>query len=89
MPTVALKAHYNGSQILLDEPFELAPDTPLMVLVIADAGESQKAAPVESTATPYQLAMAMGLVGAFEGPSDLAANHADYLKEKLRAPRPD
>jgi hypothetical protein len=35
MPAVTLKAHFNGKQIVLDEPFDLAPDSPLMVTVMA------------------------------------------------------
>jgi hypothetical protein len=33
MPAVTLKAHFNGKQIVLDEPFDLPPDSPLMVTV--------------------------------------------------------
>ncbi|HEY2773412.1 MAG TPA: hypothetical protein VGK20_05105 [Candidatus Binatia bacterium] len=38
MPTVTLKAHYDGSRILLDEPFEIPADSPLMVTVLPVAG---------------------------------------------------
>jgi hypothetical protein len=31
---VALKAHYDGTQILLDEPAELQPNTKLLITVI-------------------------------------------------------
>ena len=34
MPSVTLKAHFNGEQIVLDEPFDLPPDSPLMVTVL-------------------------------------------------------
>jgi hypothetical protein len=34
MPAVTLKAHFNGKQIVLDEPFDLPPDSPLMVTVM-------------------------------------------------------
>jgi hypothetical protein len=34
MPAVTLKAHFNGKQIVLDEPFDLEPDSPLMVTVM-------------------------------------------------------
>ena len=34
MPTVTLKAHYDGERILLDEPFEIPPNSPLMVTVL-------------------------------------------------------
>ncbi len=35
MPAVTLKAHFNGRQIVLDEPFDLPPNSPLMVTVFA------------------------------------------------------
>ena len=38
MPTVTLKAHYDGSRILLDEPFEIPANSPLMVTVLPVSG---------------------------------------------------
>ncbi len=35
MPAITLKAHFNGKQIVLDEPFDLPPDSPLMVTVLS------------------------------------------------------
>lgn len=35
MPTIALRAHYDGKQIRLDEDYELPPNTQLMVTVLA------------------------------------------------------
>jgi hypothetical protein len=35
MPSVTLKAHFNGKQIVLDEPFDLPPDSQLMVTVLS------------------------------------------------------
>src|SRR5437867_7033369 len=32
--TVILRAHFDGKQILLDEPFELVPNTELMVTIL-------------------------------------------------------
>jgi hypothetical protein len=40
MNAVTLKAHYDGERIRLDEPFELAPDTKLLVLVVPDSAEA-------------------------------------------------
>lgn len=37
MPVVTLKAHYDGERILLDEPFDIAPNTPLVVTVLSGA----------------------------------------------------
>lgn len=34
MPAVTLKAHFDGRQILLDEPFDIPADSPLMVTVL-------------------------------------------------------
>ena len=34
MPLVTLKAHFDGRQILLDEPFHIPADSPLMVTVL-------------------------------------------------------
>jgi hypothetical protein len=35
MPTVTLKAHYDGRQIVLDEPFDLLPNASLIVTVLS------------------------------------------------------
>jgi hypothetical protein len=35
MPSVTLKAHYDGERIQLDEPFDIPPNTPLMVTVLS------------------------------------------------------
>ena len=34
LATVTLKAHFDGVRILLDEPFEIPPNSPLMVTVL-------------------------------------------------------
>jgi hypothetical protein len=34
MPTITLKAHFDGKQILLDEPFVLKPNTALLVTIV-------------------------------------------------------
>ena len=34
MQSVSLKAHFDGKQIVLDEPFQLSPDAPLVVTVL-------------------------------------------------------
>jgi hypothetical protein len=37
MPIVTLKAHYDGRQIVLDEPFDLLPNASLIVTVLSAA----------------------------------------------------
>ncbi len=45
MPTAILKAHFDGKNIVLDEPFELSANAPLLVTVCApDAERSEWAA---------------------------------------------
>ncbi|TSA31878.1 MAG: hypothetical protein D4R65_10525 [Verrucomicrobiaceae bacterium] len=39
MPAVTLKAHYDGKQILLDEPFVLPAHCDLMVTVLQDSSD--------------------------------------------------
>ena len=39
MPAVTLKAHYDGERILLDEPFGIPPNSPLMVTVLSATEE--------------------------------------------------
>jgi len=39
MPTVILRAHYDGERIVLDEPFDLPANSPLMVAVLPSASD--------------------------------------------------
>ena len=39
MPTAILKAHYDGEHIILDEPFQLPANAPLLVTVIGSDAE--------------------------------------------------
>lgn len=34
MPLIAIPAHFDGKQICLDEPFDLEPDTKLIVTIL-------------------------------------------------------
>jgi len=70
MPSVSLKAHYDGERIILDEPFEIPPNSPLMVTVLptteAEMGED------------WILAARKALSGAY-GPEE-----PEYGAEDLR-----
>lgn len=39
MQIITLRAHFDGTQILLDEPYELSPNTKLVVSVIQTQDE--------------------------------------------------
>ena len=41
MPAVILKAHYDGEHIVLDEPFDLPPNSALMVTVLSADADSR------------------------------------------------
>ena len=42
MPTVSLRAHYDGERIQLDEPFDLPPDVPLLVTVLVPEADHDR-----------------------------------------------
>jgi hypothetical protein len=42
MDTKTLRAHFDGSQILLDEPFELEPDAELIITVVPKPSDEER-----------------------------------------------
>jgi hypothetical protein len=44
MATITLRAHFDGEQIRLDEPFELEPNTELIVTVVPHAIDEEREA---------------------------------------------
>ena len=58
MPTVSLKAHYDGKTIRLDEPFDLPPNTRLMVTVLPPMTDTDREG--WSTLSAEHLARAYG-----------------------------
>lgn len=42
METVTLRAHFDGEQIRLDEPFKLEPNTELIVTVVPRASDEER-----------------------------------------------
>lgn len=44
MSSIKLKAHFDGERILLDEPFDIPPNAPLVVVVLAPDGKDAVAA---------------------------------------------
>lgn len=57
METVTLRAHFDGKQIVLDEPFELEPNTELIVTVLPTSSDEEREAwtrlALESLARAY------------------------------------
>jgi len=44
MPSVTLKAHYDGERIQLDEPFDLPRNALLLVTVLSPGGDGDRVA---------------------------------------------
>ncbi len=44
MPTVSIRAHYDGERIQLDEPYDIPPDAPLLVTVLAPEADHDREA---------------------------------------------
>lgn len=42
MESITLRAHFDGKQILLDDPVELEPDTQLMVTVLPKSEDGER-----------------------------------------------
>lgn len=57
MPAIALKAHFDGQRILLDEDYDLPANTPLLVTVLPREGEDDR--------QPWLAVSARGLAGAY------------------------
>ena len=57
MPAISLKAHFDGQQIRLDEPFELPRDASLLVTVLSpSASERERQAWLTLSATGLSAA---------------------------------
>ncbi len=42
MPTITLRAHFNGTQVVLDEPFSLEPNVKLLVTVLPSEADAER-----------------------------------------------
>lgn len=56
MPALALKAHFDGKQILLDEPYQLSPSARLMILVMPENSDDTQGAPIDLAAASLNRA---------------------------------
>ena len=69
MPAVTLKAHYDGERIVLDEPFEILPNSPPMVTVLPPTETATSEDWI--SATPKALSAAYGTDEPEYGAEDL------------------
>lgn len=74
--TINLPAHFDGSQIQLDEPFEMEPDTRLMVTVLPkQEGDAER--------QDWRFLSRQGLQGAY------GEEEPDYPLALLKEVNPD
>ncbi len=77
MHALTLPAHFDGKQILLDEPFELEPNAKLIVTVLS----KQKRADDEREA--WLLLSRQGLENAY------GENEVEYTLNMIKKPNPE
>jgi hypothetical protein len=76
MDTITLRAHFDGEQICLDEPFELEKGTPLIITVLP------KEQPDDELELWFRLS-AKGLEAAY------SENEIDYSLHLIKERNPD
>jgi len=74
MRKVALRAHFDGQQIRLDDPFELEPGTPLTVVVAGDGDAEHR---------DWSLLSGRGLEAAY------GEDEPEYSLDMIKEPNPD
>jgi hypothetical protein len=73
METITLRAHYDGKQIRLDDPYELLPNTKLLITVIHKPTAEQRA---------WLKLSAQGLSAAY------GDEEPEYLLTLIKEPNP-
>jgi hypothetical protein len=76
MNTITLRAHFDGEQICLDEPFELEPDTKLIITILP------KAQP-DGEREGWLLLSKKGLEAAY------GENEIEYSLDLIKEPNPE
>jgi len=76
MDAVTLRAHFDGKHILLDEPFELEPNTDLIVTVLSRKN-------MDDDHDAWLLLSRKGLENAY------SEDEVDYTLDMIKRPNPD
>ena len=72
----AIRAHYDGEQIRLDEPCQLAPDTQLLVVVVPDQ-------PTDGDSEDWMILSRQGLENAY------GEQEPEYSLKAVKESNPD
>jgi len=84
MPLIALKAHYDGHAVVFDEPCDLPPETPLLVIVNPQGTPGQSS---DKTTREAAFQAAFGaLRGKLSSTDEFMARKAEEkaLEERIR-----
>jgi hypothetical protein len=76
MQTMTLRAHFDGKQILLDEPYELEPNTRLLITVVPDQMISDEH-------EEWLVLSKRGLANAYD------EEEAEYTQDMIKRMNPD
>ncbi|KRT66358.1 MAG: hypothetical protein XU11_C0009G0002 [Candidatus Dadabacteria bacterium CSP1-2] len=76
MKAVTLGAHYDGKQIVLDEPFPLEPNTKLIITVLS----KQR---IDDERSAWLLLSRQGLENAY------GEDEVEYSLDMIKAPNPE
>ena len=76
MSAITLPAHFDGERIRLNEPYELEPDTELLVTVLPKEQEDEER-------EAWLRLSSRGLERAYDG------EEAEYPTELIKAPNPE
>ncbi|MDD2658119.1 MAG: hypothetical protein PHY54_00365 [Methylococcales bacterium] len=84
MPLIALKAHYDGHAVVFDEPCDLPPETPLLV-VVNPQGTPGPARDKTNRATAFQSAYG-ALRGKLSSSDEFMARKAEEkaIEERIQ-----
>ena len=76
MRLMTIRAHFDGEQIRLDEPCQLAPDTKLLIVVIPRQ-------PPDGESEDWMLLSRQGLENAY------GEQEPEYSLDSIKEPNPD
>lgn len=85
MPLIALKAHYDGHAVVFDEPCDLPPETPLLVVVNPQGTPTSQSGDKATREAAFQAAFG-ALHGKLSSADEFMARKAEEksLEERIR-----
>ena len=82
MPVTTLSAHFDGKQIIIDEPFKLKPNTKLLVTVLPETKTDRERNETPDENAGWSQISLQGLEAAY------SKNEVDYSLNLIKEPNP-